>query len=141
MARIRALVGECDNKGRALVGSPALLDTHTPDAFQVVPSIQNANDSAPNIGLSIALHVFRPPIAARVSKSGNTPCALSFGGIPGKVLHSAGPWRRSGNWWESEAQWIREEWEVAVQYEGGVGVFRIYLDLSSNHWFVEALYD
>src|ERR1044071_3785729 len=65
MARLRAVVGEADSQNRNLVGFPALLDSHRPDHFQVVPlSAKQGNSAEPSIRL--ALRRFRPAIPARV---------------------------------------------------------------------------
>ena len=68
-------------------------------------------------------------------------------------MWSAGPWRSSGDWWtettketgadKSPGPFDREEWDVALANENGEGValYRIYRDLASGHWFVDASYD
>jgi hypothetical protein len=77
--------------------------------------------------------------------------------LQGKVLWSAGPWRCSGEWWEERNQertpardheqargpWDREEWDIALQSrsDSSVGLYRIYQDVGSGHWFAHASYD
>ena len=66
-------------------------------------------------------------------------------------MASAGPWRSSGQWWESEAQaastanvgtmlrsWDHDEWDVALS-DGGV--YRIFQDRTSQRWFMEGMVD
>jgi hypothetical protein len=38
-------------------------------------------------------------------------------------------------------EWRREEWDIAVQLAGGIGLYRIFRDLRQDVWFVEGLYD
>jgi protein ImuB len=49
----------------------------------------------------------------------------------------AGPWRRSGHWWDTNA-WARDEWDVELS---DTTVWRLTHDRLSGHWFLEALYD
>jgi protein ImuB len=126
LARIRGIVGEHN------VGIPELLDTHHPHPFRLVaaqPHIANPQPLAPNP----ALRYFNPPLPATIDLINNRPVRLSAPGIHGKVLHAAGPWRTSGDWWTS-TQWARDEWDIALTS----GLYRIYHD---NNWFVEGSYD
>jgi protein ImuB len=67
----------------------------------------------------------------------------------GGVTACVGPWRTSGEWWETgrgkagEAGragqgWDRDEWDVALN-DGAV--YRIFRDRSTEAWFVEAIVD
>jgi protein ImuB len=66
----------------------------------------------------------------------------------GAVASAAGPWRTSGEWWQSperaervEGQaegWSRDEWDVALA-DGGI--YRIYRDRSRDRWFVDGIVD
>src|SRR5262249_59483011 len=99
-ARLSALVGE------TRCGSPALLDSHRPDAFELGPfdparpSREPAGDPRSDPGP--VLRRFRPPIAVRVSAERGTPVQV-FGdrrGVPaGRVAVRAGPRRTSGARW------------------------------------------
>ena len=60
--------------------------------------------------------------------------------IQGEVLWAAGPWRSSGDWWEQEG-WSRDEWDIALQAESGIALYRLVRDLLSGRWYVEGSYD
>jgi protein ImuB len=144
VARIARWVGP-DN-----VGSPELLDTHRPDAFQM-KRFDAAGNSRPNPQPAprsrksfLGFRVFRPPLPARVETIQDCPSWVrtkpQAGDRPqlrGKVISYAGPWKVSGNWWSLEA-WGREEWDIAL----GDGVLcRIFRDLQMDSWFIEGIYD
>ncbi len=162
LARINGVVGE------RRAGIARLLDSHRRDGFRVerfaapatsepVPSypiavIQNSTslyDAAP-----IALRIIRPPCALAVRLAQKRPVALQAMSHPprkelqGKIVWSAGPWRSSGDWWaetsnhDRSGPWDREEWDVALANgDEGMALYRIYRDLGSGHWFVDASYD
>ena len=128
VARLKAIVG-ADR-----VGTPALLDTHRPDAFRMTPAfVPAAPPSALKFRLSIRL--FRPPRAAHVALASGHPSFVAAGAIRGKILDLAGPWRTSGDWWTADP-WLRDEWDVALS-DGAL--YRLYCD--PRGWFVEGSYD
>jgi protein ImuB len=139
-ARLNALVGE------DRCGSPALLDSHCPDAFEMVSF---APDQRPR-GLTLVksserqplvLRRFRPPVAVRVTCDRGRPARLAIDrrGMPGgRVEQCAGPWRTSGAWWDGGTHWDRDEWDVALS-DGSV--CRLYRDRASGIWFVEGVVD
>jgi protein ImuB len=147
------------------VGSPEVLDTHRSDAFRMrrfSPSIASAEsrggrnaDSQDKIGQTnhasaaqlpnglTPLRLFRPPLGARVDVLDGRPNRVNaIGGgnsISGAISWCAGPWRTSGEWWNES--WSREEWDVAVEIDGGRVVCRVYRDEKCGAWFVEGVYD
>jgi protein ImuB len=125
--------------GDDYVGTPEIPDTHRPGAFRLVLRqgfvVEPAEGGAPP--LSLALRIFRPPLAAEVVVYEGAPSAVSTAGIRGRITHWSGPWRTAGDWWRSDA-WNREEWDVEVSTQG---LYRIYFDRDSNRWFVEGRYD
>ena len=127
LARIKAIVG-ADR-----VGSPELLDTHRPDAFQMAvaakPHSRRSARTAPDAAR------FRPPRTARVALAAGQPSFVTAEGVRGKVLEYAGPWRTSGDWWTREP-WSRDEWDIALS-DGAL--YRLYCD--PQGWFVEGWYD
>jgi protein ImuB len=128
IARLKAIVGQ------DRVGTPALLDTHRPDAFRMTPAfVPSAPPAAPKFRLSIRL--FRPPRAARVALDSGHPSFVTAGAIRGKILDLAGPWRTSGDWWTADP-WLRDEWDIALS-DGAL--YRLYCD--PRGWFVEGSYD
>ena len=93
--------------------------------------------------LVTALRIFRPPAAVSVTIHDGKPAHISGSNrkaIQGEVLWAAGPWRSSGDWWEHNG-WARDEWDIAVQEESGIALYRLVRDLLSGHWFVEGVYD
>ena len=185
LARLAKLVG-AEN-----IGSPELLDTHRPDAFRVkrfelkerkrrkksnqqsaISNQQLASGtqySALSTQHFLGFRVFRPPLRALVQAEGGCPREISAWNksksVHGKVVNVAGPWRRSGEWWRTDA-WARDEWDVAIesgaqaggQWAVGSGpkadaleskevgrhtqvLYRIYRELGSGTWFVEGIYD
>jgi protein ImuB len=127
LARIKSLVG-ADR-----VGSPQLLDTHRPNAFRMVAAAPPSAAAAR--GSRLMLRLFRPPRNARVALVAGQPNFIAAGGIRGKVLDFAGPWRTSGDWWTRDP-WSRDEWDIALS-DGAL--YRLYCD--PQGWFVEGAYD
>jgi len=102
-----------------------------------------------------ALRRFRPAIAACVEMKEAVPAFVTFLNQRRKVLALAGPWRNSGDWW-NEASWARDEWDVTLIEKSSrahktrpfktvsnpeAAVYRIYLDLHTQQWLVEGMYD
>jgi protein ImuB len=144
-ARLGALVGE------RRCGSPALLDSYRPDAFEMrrfdpdaparavrgfAPAIEAAHPGTP------ILRRFRPPIAVRVTVERGRPVrvAIDRRGMPGgDVEQQAGPWRTSGAWWDpTGAGWDRDEWDVALS-DGSL--CRLFRDRITERWFLEGVLD
>jgi protein ImuB len=144
LARIAGIVGE----NRA--GSLELLDTHRPEGFRMqrfVPGTpeekDKPDDNAEKAHAITALRIFRPPVRAAVTLRDGAPSRLACSGrkpIEGEVLWAAGPWRSSGDWWEQEG-WARDEWDIALQAETGIALYRLVRDLLSGRWYVEGSYD
>ena len=139
-ARLNALVGE------SRCGSPALLDSHRPDAFEMrrfnpadagSKKCQTAKSTE-----SLVLRRFRPPIAVRVAVDRGRPVHVANvrKGVPnGSVEQAAGPWRSSGSWWDASGEhWDRDEWDVALS-DGSV--CRLHLDRTTRRWFIDAVFD
>jgi protein ImuB len=127
LARIAAVVGK-DN-----VGSPELLDTHRPGAFQMRPFGTTQQETAKNVCPTfMAFRVFRPALAAKVQAG-----FVAAQGIRGKIARQAGPWRTSGDWWTIDP-WSRDEWDVELT--DGV-LYRMYCEHQTGRWFIEGSYD
>ncbi|MGA8028738.1 MAG: hypothetical protein WB992_16455 [Bryobacteraceae bacterium] len=132
LARIAAMVGK-EN-----VGTPQLLNTHRPDAFQMT-DLNTAPNTAPreNIEtLRLVMRLFRPALHARVKLAGSAPQDVIAPGVKGNVVRSAGPWKTSGEWWTST--WTREEWDVALD-DGAL--YRIFNVTQTREWYVHGVYD
>jgi protein ImuB len=146
LARLGALVGQ------DRIGAPAVVDSYRPGAFAMKPfAIEHRSLQFPASSLPppvSALRRCRQPVPARVAVGPDdrpvrvTTDRRGFAG--GGVTACVGPWRTSGEWWESgaggagEAGWDRDEWDVSLN-DGAV--YRIFRDRSSNAWFVEAIVD
>lgn len=142
LARLRAVVGEVDERGRSRVGAPEVCDSHKPDDFRVVPftaETAKSNPSGSSQKTEVALRRFRPPLKVSVRRKHNRPVHLAFVNVSAPILCAAGPWFTSGLWWSETDSWSREEWDVAVRMEGGFGLYRIFQEGQS--WFIEGLYD
>ena len=131
LARLRALAGE-DH-----VGSPEILNSHRPDAYQLRPCAFNPcepKDAAPRV-LHLALRYFRPPLAARVDIDRGILKRVASPRVSGRVVQCAGPWRTSGDWW-TDTVWSRDEWDVVLEDRA---IYRLYL--TSEQWFIDGSYD
>ena len=142
LARVTQVVG-----GEEKVGSPELLDTHTPGAFRIQhfapPPPDGSRHDTSREELVAALRIFRPPLqVAAVLHAGNpvrVTCAKKRE-LSGEIIWSAGPWRSCGDWWKQDS-WARDEWDIAVQSENAVVLYRMYRDLTSGRWYLEGTYD
>lgn len=142
-ARLSALVGE------SRIGSPVLIDTHEPGAFQMQPfkpesAVRIDPPVGPTFGSGVSeilttLRRQRIPPAIRVSVEHGRPVylAASRRDMPqGAVTRAAGPWRTTGGWWDRA--WNRDEWDVALS---SGAVCRIFQDRTTERWFLEGTYD
>ncbi|MGC9950131.1 MAG: hypothetical protein ABSF64_27520 [Bryobacteraceae bacterium] len=127
LARLKSLVGEAN------VGSPVLLDTHRPGAFEM----RRHGDTATRRrgDTTMVMRAIRPARAARVQMASGQPVHVQAEGVRGHVTAAAGPWRTSGDWWTADP-WARDEWDVAIS-DGGI--YRIYCE--QGRWFLEGCYD
>ena len=127
--------------GQENTGTPVLLNTHRPDAFQMtrLPASEKEipEECAPSRTLRLVMRLFRPALHARVHVVEYAPQNVIAPAVKGRVLQSAGPWKTSGEWWAATA-WNRQEWDVALE-DGGL--YRIYQELPGGEWFVHAVYD
>jgi protein ImuB len=144
IARIRAVIGATDSEGRLRVGMPALLDSHQPDHFQVVqPGSKHVSPTIPHEP-QFALRRFRPAIPARVELNAEqVPTRIGFLKQRAQVIKASGPWTNGGEWWDAKGKWLREEWDVAIARDGYTrpSTYRIFRELTTHRWFVEAAYE
>src|SRR5581483_7110541 len=158
LARIGAIVGEGN------VGCAELLDTHRPEPFRVqrfavppasvapAPALSKVEGSRrqpidptrkPVCSAVTALRIFRPPLRATVTMREGTPTRVvcpKRKELQGEIVWTAGPWRSSGGWWEQDG-WAHDEWDIALQTDSGLALYRLIRDLFSGNWFVEGSYD
>lgn len=136
LARLRKLVGE------ERVGTPELLDSHTPDAFRIGHFESSASSCATKVGSpphAQALRILRPPHAVAIELRGDAPAALFYEGQRLTVQSGSGPWRASGAWW-THPEWSREEWDVTLNEEPK-RCLRLAHDPSNSGWYVIGIYD
>jgi len=154
LARIAGIVGEDK------VGSLELLDTHRPEGFRMQRFVPGEGRGFSRIStdeikkssvspclrgesenLVTALRIFRPPKKVTVTIRDGRPVHLAGPKeMQGEILWAAGPWRSSGDWWEQEG-WSRDEWDIAVQCESGIALYRLVRDLLGGRWILEGTYD
>jgi protein ImuB len=151
LARLAALLGA----GR--IGSPVAVDSYRPGAFgmaafglqtpgsgQRIPNSQFPIPNSPDPRSPIpdpqsVLRRFRPPVPVRVTIEEGRPIRVAadrrgFG--DSRIVSTAGPWRSSGEWWTHV--WDHEEWDVAMA-DGAV--YRVFRELGTGGWFLEAIVD
>ena len=93
--------------------------------------------------LVTALRIFRPSVDVAVTMQDGKPAHITCPRnkeMQGEILWAAGPWRSSGDWWEQEG-WARDEWDIAVQGEIGIALYRLVRDRLGRRWFLEGTYD
>jgi protein ImuB len=112
LARLAALVGN------DRVGTPALEETHRPDAFRMEPfdwSPSRTGDIAgetPAATARVALRRFRPPTNAAIFISQDRH--LQSDKVRGQIFDQSGPFLLSGNWWD-EKSWARAEYDIQLE--------------------------
>ena len=165
-ARLVALMGT------GHVGSPRIVDSWKPGAFEMsdfrseiddrLQKSDRANGESPNRQSAIdqqsaishlksALRRFRFPIPTRVTVSEGRPVRVQTdrqGFTSGAIVQAAGPWRTSGNWWDTPGPrmksdqktdaWDRDEWDVAMN-DGTI--YRLVVEREVGQWFLEGVID
>jgi protein ImuB len=149
LARLTLLVGSAN------VGRPVVVDSHRPDHYTLAPfdgasddqaigtgdvtdSSRPHDDEAPAPAGPLALRRVRPPRRVDVDVHDGRPARVRDTlGLDAAVETSAGPWRLSGHWWDTDA-WARDEWDVALSDHT---VWRLAHDRLTDAWFLDALYD
>ena len=108
LARLAAVMGQ------DRIGAPATVDTYRPGAFAMTPFKTDHRAApgpqppapSPQPPLRSALHRCRQPVPARVALADGRPIRVTTdrrGFAGGAVVHRAGPWRTSGDWWTGSA--------------------------------------
>jgi hypothetical protein len=130
----------------------------TRDASPASP-VTTKVDDAP---LKAAMRRFRFPIPTRVVVQEGRPIRVQTdrqGFTSGAIVDAAGPWRTSGNWWDTPGPgrravgpsgsqavgqsgcqdfWDRDEWDVAMQ-DGTI--YRLVVEREVGQWFLEGVID
>jgi protein ImuB len=135
VARLSALMGE------RRVGSPVLLDSHRPDAFQMTGFAPASPDTAAaSPAPAASLRRFRPHVVATVTAEDGRPTRVrvSRPDLPGgRVETSAGPWRSAGEWWAATV-WDHDDWDVEL--DDGT-ICRLSRDRRKDCWYLDGVYD
>jgi protein ImuB len=133
MTRLVELVGDED------VGSAELTDSHRADAFTLAPFAPppDVPGECPRAPASLVLRRLQPIRRVEVTVTGARPAHIHWGPGVSRVLASAGPWRASGEWWDTGA-WARDEWDVLLS-DGTL--CRLAHDRVTGHWILDGMYD
>ncbi len=137
LARAAALLGS-DH-----IGTPHLADTHRPDSATLAApavAVEPAPPPAALPPLGLPLRRFRPPLPARVELAPltRTPAYVTSTEISGPVTALHGSWRTSGDWWQPDHAWAREDWDIALGPPAS-GLYR--LTETPTGWYLEGEYD
>ena len=138
LARIAKIVGE-ENVGRAV-----LVDTHHEQ--EVFPlerfTVPTSEPSGTHMvqGCS-AMRKLRPAESVRVMAVEGRLDAILFRQQRYSVERAYGPWRVSGEWWNSNL-WGCEQWDIVARAEDGpLLCCCLVRDLMRNQWQIVGLYD
>ncbi|MCF3650351.1 DNA polymerase Y family protein [Synoicihabitans lomoniglobus] len=137
LARTAALLGS------DRVGTPQPQDTHRPDVTTLVApaALVEPTTAAPALPAhGLPLRRFRPPLPARVELQSRhrVPAYLWTENITGPITAHHGPWRASGDWWQADHAWARQEWDIALG-EPHPGLYR--LTETPTGWYLDGEYD
>jgi protein ImuB len=136
LAKLEALLGP--NR----VGIPVPDNSFRPDAFTIRPATDSATMPSPTNrpDCSIPISRFRPPreIAVAHEFRNRQPCPLALltGPHPGEIVDIRGPFRTSGDWWNSTETWLRLEWDVQVASRH---ILRLVFQ-PPDHWQLDGIY-
>jgi protein ImuB len=128
--------------GADRVGTPVVENTFRPDSFRMERAnfeseqkFHNRNSqSAISTGLS--LRRFRSAIPAIVEMRNGKPALLNSEKFVGAIAEANGPFRSSGNWWEQNQLWSRDEWDIETS---SGELFRVFMQ--NGEWFLEGAFD
>ena len=130
-------------------------DSTAPRPQSLALSAQPLENAPPLVS---ALRRCRQPVPARVAVMDGRPVRVTTdrrGFAGGTVVHCAGPWRTSGEWWVDGAgeagqagraispippllPWDRDEWDVSL---GDGADYRVFRDRDTDRWFIDAIVD
>lgn len=136
LSRLVTLVG-ADN-----VGAIAPADSHHPDAWTPAPLRPDADDArvedAPRDHV-LAFRRLRPPrrVTVDIDHAGRPVVVVGALTEVARVVRCAGPWRASGDWWDTD-RWSREEWDVALDDHT---LIRLAHDPLHSAWLLDGVYD
>jgi protein ImuB len=129
--------------GSDRVGSPALLDSHSPGQFQMhdfsvinqLPLPQKAPEPR------TSLRRIRPAHPLTLQIADGKPRAFRDGSSRYEVSVAYGPWQSSGCWWDVD-RWDLEEWDIMANTTSGDSISCLLVhDHLNNKWLLDAYYD
>jgi protein ImuB len=85
----------------------------------------------------LAFRRLRPPREVVVEADAGEPVRITLSTRPERILARVGPWRSSGEWWDTRG-FARDEWDVALP--DGM-VCRLAHDRRRGRWYLEGAYD
>ncbi len=151
LARLGAVMGQ------DRIGAPATVDSYRPGVFVMkafAPGPEsratNPEPRAPSYEpratspepRTTVLRRCRQPVPGRVAADAvGRPVRVTTdrrGFAGGTVVRASGPWRTSGEWWNPQAGWDRDEWDVTLN-DGGA--YRVFMDRVTGGWYIDAIYD
>jgi protein ImuB len=151
LARLGAVMGQ------DRIGAPATVDSYRPGAFvmkafapghepRVTSPEPRATSYEPRVTSPEArapvLRRCRQPVPGRVAADAvGRPVRVTTdrrGFAGGTVVRASGPWKTSGEWWNPQAGWDRDEWDVTLN-DGGA--YRVFMDRVTGGWYIDAIYD
>jgi protein ImuB len=119
LGRLEALLGASS------IGVPAHAASHHPDDFTLLNAVETFESmaqrksqatsqclAAARSNFGIPLRRLRPPICAEIETRAHRPHFIRSTLLVGAIAESQGPFRISGNWWETP--WELEEWDIHV---------------------------
>ncbi|HEY7519147.1 MAG TPA: hypothetical protein VIE36_12715 [Methylomirabilota bacterium] len=135
-SRLVALVG-ADN-----VSATAVADSHHPDGWRPAPLRPDGDEDVVadrSAGYTLAFRRLRPPrpVGVETDADGRPLAVRGAVSESARVLRCAGPWRSSGEWWDTD-RWSREEWDVALD---DTTVVRLVHDPLHATWHLDGAYD
>ena len=138
LARIAKIVGE-ENVGKAV-----LLDTHhEQEAFRLERFTVPTSEPSSTVmvqGCS-AMRELRPVESVRVISAEGRLDAILFRQKRYVVVRAYGPWRASGEWWNSSL-WGCEQWDIVARTDDSPLLCCCLMrDLMRNQWQIAGLYD
>jgi protein ImuB len=117
LAKLKAFLGNDS------VGIPARSNTYRPDSYLLADGFSGERETPKKnahpqeLPRGLPLRRYRPALPSVVRLENERPVSMESAVACGAVRECAGPYRLSGDWWDSES-WQQEEWDVALAKGG-----------------------
>lgn len=148
IARLSALCGP-DQVGMLRAEDSYRSEAVRVEKFDPPPAPAQSNGSAKGVA-QLVIRAIRPALEVEILTNRGMPEFVRGPNLGARVVSIAGPWRRTGEWWQKSpppftgedqrggAGFRRDYYEFALD-DGGV--YRAFRDLDSEKWFVDGVYD